>query len=223
MIAHIDGARGATILASTCRRLPLATAMAFCFSVAVPAATITVGSGNLTAGVGNCTLLEAVKSINEALIPSGSGCIKYGNFGLGDTITLKNFAFSLSNQAAGGAIAGDSAIVLTKPVTLIGDVDSKGKPLATIQRNSSATAFRLIKTSSSLTLIGVKLQNGVANAGDGGALNVSGHNSVQLSNSTISGNSASAAGGGVYSTAALTISDSTISGNTAGTGTVVAS
>ncbi len=101
---------------------------------------------------------------------------------------------------------------------MIGDVDANGKPLATIQRSSSAPVFRLIKTSSNLTLIGMKLQNGGASAGNGGALKVSGHNPVHLSNSTISGNAASGAGGGVYSTGAITITDSTISRNTAGTG-----
>lgn len=221
MRARVSAARDGTNSPRGCRPLPLVAAIALCFSVSVPAAIFTVNTGNLTHGVGNCTLLDAVNSINQGSLVSGTDCSPTGNIGLGgDTIVLKSFAFAFSDQSAGGSISGDTAIVMlpNKPLTLIGDVDVNDKPLATIQRSPSAAAFRLIQTSSRLSLIGVKLQNGVANAGNGGALNVTGHDPIYLTNSTISGNSAAASGGGIYSTAALTITDSTVSGNIAGTG-----
>ncbi|MGA9335430.1 MAG: choice-of-anchor Q domain-containing protein [Rudaea sp.] len=198
-----------------CRLSPLAAAVALCFSATVPAANITVNTGNLTHGFGNCTLLDAVNSINQGNLIAGTGCSSTGTFGLDDTIVLKNFVFSFSDQAAGGNVTGNTAITLTKPVTLTGDLDASGKPLATIQRVNSAPAFRLIETDSSLTISGVTLQNGDADTGNGGGLYVTGHDPVYVSNSTISGNFAGDSGGGIYSLAALMITDSTINSNTA--------
>lgn len=189
--------------------------MGLCFSAPAAATIITVNTGNLTHGFGNCTLLDAVNSINLGHLVDGTGCSAAGTFGLADTIVLKNFVFTFSNQTAGGNISGDTAITLTKPVKLIGDQDANARPLATIQRNPSATPFRLIETNSSLTMSGIVVQNGDAGSGYGGGIYVTGHDAVSLSNCTISGNSAGADGGGIYSTPAITITNSTVSGNTA--------
>ena len=82
-----------------CRLLPLAAAVALCFSATATATTITVNTGNLTHGFNNCTLLDAVNSINQGSLVAGTGCSEAGTFGVEDTIVLKNYVFSFSDQA----------------------------------------------------------------------------------------------------------------------------
>lgn len=202
------------------RRLPLAAAVALCLSTAAQAATITVSSGDLTHGSGNCTLLDAVASINQGSLISGTNCSPTGTFGVDDTVVLKNYTFTFSNQPAGGSVTGHSAILLTAPATLIGDVDTHGKPLATLQRStvSGNPDFRVVESNSNLSLIGVTVQHGNAAGGYGGGAYASMPGStLTLSNSTISGNTADK-GGGIYAKSSLVMMNSTVSNNTAAAG-----
>lgn len=203
------------------RLAPLGAAVSLCLVASAQAATIAVNTGNLTHGFGNCTLQDAVLSINQGSLIGGTGCTFSGSFGSNDTVMLANYTFTFSNASAGGSISNSaaSAMQMTKPMTLIGDLDSNtGQPLATIQRDAGngTSKFRLIATNANLTLVGVKIQNGIsdinANAGgSGGGISAVNKNSpitLTLTNSVVTGNTAVGSenygsyGGGIYANGA---------------------
>jgi predicted outer membrane repeat protein len=78
---------------------------------------------------------------------------------------------------------------------------------------SGNNASHVFNASASLSIDGLNITGG--NAVNGGGIYSS--SSVTVSNSIISGNTASNSGGGIYSTSSVTVSNSTFSGNTANT------
>ncbi|GAA0723448.1 choice-of-anchor Q domain-containing protein [Dokdonella soli] len=189
---------------------PLAAALALCFTVTTHAASITVNdpsSGRIT---GHCTLLDAVTSVNTQAVAPGSSCV--AGDGVNDTINFSS-GFTITFTAA---TSGVDALVLTKPVTIDGGVLAGGAPRVIIERNGTQSV-RLIDATANLTLNGVTLRNGLASFGDGGGIIATGAN-VTMTNSIVSGNTASNHGGGVsVYHGALMLTNSTVSGNTATT------
>jgi len=212
---------------SSRRLAPLAAAVALCISGTLPAATIAVSTGNLTHFPTNCTLQDAVISINQGSIRGGSSCSYTGTFGDHDTVLLKDYVFNFSTSTSGGSISGPSALVMTRPMTLIGNLDGNGKPLATILRDSSTSNFRLIQTDSDLTLIGVSVKNGVSDGSAGAGVtgggiraeNTNGPITLTLMNSVVSGNTAVgnvnsiSRGGGIYANGANVVLENSSVGN----------
>ena len=150
-----------------------------------------------------------------------------------DAITAAN-----TDAAVGGCTAGSGAdtIELTTNVTLttvnngLPFVGDNGLPVVesdiilegaghTIERDTGAPAFRLfaVETSGTLTLHDLTLQNGISFYG--GAIWNKG--TLNLISSTLSGNTASYSGGGIYSIgdygtgeySFVTLTNSTVSGN----------
>jgi predicted outer membrane repeat protein len=78
---------------------------------------------------------------------------------------------------------------------------------------SGNNASHVFNATASLSIDGLNITGG--NAVNGGGIYSS--SSVTVSNSIISGNTASNSGGGIYSTSSVTVSNSTFSGNTANT------
>lgn len=110
---RLGATRNGTNSSRECKPLPLVAAIALCFSVSASAAIFAVNTSNLTDGLGNCPLLDAVNTINQGSLVSGTGCNPTGNIGLGgDTIVLKSFVFTFSDQPAGGSTTGDTAIAM---------------------------------------------------------------------------------------------------------------
>ncbi|MEO7323251.1 MAG: choice-of-anchor Q domain-containing protein [Dokdonella sp.] len=201
---------GATAVA---RLSPLAAALALCFAASASAATIAVNTNTAAGASGSCTIVAAATSINQAsLVP---GCTNSGGaFGSGDKIDLSGFASPTTIFFfAGMPMANDSALVLTKPVTISGKLDSNGKPTVTITRtNEGPLNVRLIDTTANLTLFGLTLFNGRP-AGDGGALRAGANANLTLMNSLIYGNFAGGNGGGVHAQAAVTLTNTSIDDN----------
>ncbi len=92
---------------------------------------------------------------------------------------------------------------------------------ATIQRDSSAPAFRIFTVTNSghLTLNSTSVKN--SSAVNGGAVANAG--TLDLNTATLSGNSASGQGGAVYNTGTLTATGSTFTSNTSGSGGAISS
>ncbi|MEH1922945.1 Calx-beta domain-containing protein [Nostoc sp.] len=87
-------------------------------------------------------------------------------------------------------------------------IQGTGANKLTISGNNT---FRVFNTSASLSIDGLNITGG--NAANGGGIYSS--SSVTVSNSILSGNTASTNGGGIYSSSSVTLSNSIISSNTA--------
>lgn len=185
------------------RLAPLAVAVALCLASHAHAATFTMTTGNTVEAPGKCTLEDAISLINSPPTGAYSGaCTWTGTFGDNDTIKLGNYVYDIGTNTSvvGAPMSADSALVLNKPMTLIGSLGSDGSPRATIQRdgpNSGSDHFRVIQTNSDLTLIGVSVQNGIVDAltntsGWGGGILATGTSTntiaLTLVNSSVSGN-----------------------------------
>lgn len=217
MFAVLDNNCAGRPHASGCRLAPLAAAVALCFAGSVSAATITVNDSTASSVAGKCTIVDAVISVNTSAVAPSSACVA-GN-GSGDTILIPAAVGAITFTAASPS-SPDSALVLNKPVTISGDVDSSDKPLGLINRSGSAAAnFRLIDTTANLTLRGIALSNGYSTT-NGGAIHVAGptgtHPTLTLTNSIVSSSHADSAGGGISNRGAIVLNGATIVGNTSG-------
>ncbi|AFY37648.1 filamentous hemagglutinin family outer membrane protein [[Leptolyngbya] sp. PCC 7376] len=100
-------------------------------------------------------------------------------------------------------------LTITDELTLTG-----GNSNVTVQRNAGAGDFRIFNVTGGVTTTfdNLTITNGET-TGNGGGINSNGE--VNLTNTTVSGNTSSDRGGGLYNTThAVNIIDSTISGNT---------
>ncbi|MGQ0700730.1 MAG: choice-of-anchor Q domain-containing protein [Panacagrimonas sp.] len=175
------------------RLTPLAIALAAGWLVipgeAALAATIAVG--------GACTLGEAIANANLDNNGGGNGCAAGSG---ADTISLP----ANSTQTLTAALPNISSVI-----TLQGNG-------STVRRDPAATtAFRIfyVGQNDSLTIRDTTITGGRSSRGGG----IFSYSTLSLSNSTVTGHSASGSGGGIYIGApgALTLNNSTVSGNTA--------
>jgi len=159
------------------------------------AATITVNS-HLDDGT-DCTLREAIVSINSASLQNG--CIATGTFGTNDTIDfdLATPTITLSE--------GQLEIAPTTNVTING-----GASGITIDANQKSRV--LYANSATLTLDSIKVTGGNADIGGGIAATKS---FISIMNSTISANFAYYTGGGIHINrdSSLSIKNSTVTNN----------
>jgi len=201
-------------LASDMHRLaPLAAAVALCLSGTASAATITVDSPAAGSVRGKCSLVDAVKSINQGSIAGKSPCVATnGAFGINDSIGfIKGLSVNFSAPAGSAA----SALVVRKPLTINGITGSTGQPLVSIARSVLAgSPFRLIESSADLVLNHVAISGG-SSSGDGGGVKLTGDASLRTTGATFSGNAAAGRGGGIYVENNAVLNASTVSGNTA--------
>jgi hypothetical protein len=202
-------------MTSRFRLAPLAAAVALYFAGTASAATIMVNNSTAASLPNSCTIVDAIASINQGSLVATSNCANSGSaFGTSDTITFSsNFAITFITPAG----SASSALVLTKPVTITGNMDGSGKPLVAIQRSSvtGTPNFRLVQTNSDIAVTGLVLSNGFSAGGNGGGLSASASANVTLTNSVVSGNTGRF-GGGVYSiSGSITLTNSAIVGNTA--------
>src|SRR5262249_32707386 len=160
------------------------------------AATITVITTDDAGGGTDCTLRQAIVSMNTGSV-SGTGCVNNGDvFGTGDTINFDNtlFPFFGANTIT-LADSGTSTLAISDPNLTIA---ARAYAQVTIQRPSGATNdFGIIYDS----------------APAGGSLTL---NNLTLSNGKVTATNCNGkkGGGGICMTAAdLTLNKSTLSGN----------
>jgi filamentous hemagglutinin family protein len=88
-----------------------------------------------------------------------------------------------------------------------------GASNVTVSGNNAVRVFNITGFGNT-TFDSLRIVNGNV-TGDGGGINNSGGGTVTLTNSTVSGNTSTNNGGGIFSNGALTLTNSTVSGNTA--------
>jgi hypothetical protein len=204
------------------RLRPLASAMRITplLVAAIPgtaaAATIKVNDPGAFASAGSCTIVDAVDSLNAAALQAACNNISVNSFGLNDTVDLS--LFQNPTEIVFSNIGGSSALTLLVPATISGTLQASGAPMVTIERANASPEFRLIESSSSLTVQNVALTGGSAAAGSGGAIYVlsNGTSLLTLTGAVVQGNIAAADGGGIASTSNVTMINSLVTGNTAG-------
>jgi len=125
-------------------------------------------------------------------------------FASNDTIT-----FSVS-----GTIGLTSALPSLVTAATAGTLTINGGGAVTVTRSSSTFRIFIVNSGANVTLNGLTITNGLASNG-GGILNNGG--TLTVTNSTLSGNTATAGGGGgiLNNGGTLTVTNSTLSGNTA--------
>jgi len=191
---------------------PLAAALSVGLFGNVLATTISVDVASPGSAGGRCTLLNAVAAVNTSARVHGCAA---GN-GNNDTIDLTGFN-AATTIIFTSAADGNSALVLSKPATIKGALDSNGQPLVSLLRStvSGTPSFRLISTNSDLSIYGLALNNG-STTGNGGAIYAIDSAHLTLSHTTATGNSA-VYGGAAYEAynGTITIDHSTFSGNSA--------
>lgn len=214
-------------------RRPLVLAIALTLAAtAAPAATIVVNS-NLddTSVDGQCSLREAILSINAGA-PYDGDCSNAGADPFGS-----NDAIEFSGLSSSTITLGGNQLALTAPLTIDGSgqtIDANGASRIFYLNSSGLTASSLtlsggyaagagshdayggalFAASSPIALTHVTLTDNHAVKGGGAIVEVLG--SLSLSDSTVTGNSCGDYGGGILAAAgSLTITNSTISDNTA--------
>jgi len=175
------------------------------FGLSVSAATIPVTTTNpAIAADGQCSLIEAIDNANSdaathADCPAGSGA---------DTIELAGSATYELDEVNVTYNGSNGLPVISSSITIEGFI-------STVRRAPGAPSFRIISVNSSgvLRLEDLTLENGAAGAYVGGALlNLGGQ--VTLIRTTVTGNSASGAGGIYNSSGGMALIDSEVSFNT---------
>jgi CSLREA domain-containing protein len=179
------------------------------------AASLVVNSSldNATASNGACTLREAINNANADSDTTGGDCIAGSG---ADTInfTSTNMTITLGSQLP----------AVTSPITIYGYGNSAIYTIIQADANPNTATYRVFEVSAAgnLTIDNLTVQNGRCNgscathvAGGGGILNWGG--TLTVTNSILSGNSATW-GGGIYNyNSALTIVNSALSTNVATT------
>ncbi len=194
------------------RLVPLAAAVALYISASTRAATITVNDPTAGSVAGDCTIVDAVTAINTQT--AVNGCM--AGDGNNDTIDLTGFTVPTTITFTQSVSGYGHALALSQPAAITGALDSSGTPYVTLERSSvSGTPdFGLIQTNEHLTLYGLTLSNGSAQAGySGGAIQAG--SPLTVGHCVISGNTSGGGGGAILATNGLTLNYSTISGNTA--------
>ena len=206
---------------------PLALALALALASSAPlaslAATISVKTADDAGSPTDCTLRQAIVSMNTGAL--SGGCLNPGAvaFGTNDTINFDTGAFpNGSANAITLADAGTSQLVITDASLTI---DASANGHVTIQRPAgAATNFRIIYDNApaggSLTLNHLTVSNGNAsgtpycNGKHGGGGICITQADLALNNSTVSGNYAVGYSGGILSRSGnVTLTSSTVTNN----------
>ncbi len=166
----------------------------------VRAATLTVNSiADTAANDGVCTLREAITSANTDTA-SGAAAGECAAGSGTDTIT-----FSVTGIINLTGVLPDISTNMT--------IDGPGAALLTVRRDTGGS-YRIFNVPLGVTaaIDGLTISNG--NSILGGGIRNSG--TLTVTNSTLSGNTASGdSGGGIYNNGTLTVTNTTLSGNTA--------
>lgn len=179
--------------------------------LAAQAATIGVTTTGDSGTAADCTLRQAIVSMNQGAT-TGTGCSASGIFGTGNTINFNTAAFP--NGGTNTITLASGALVINASLT----IDATANGNVTIDANHASSVMKTAY-SSSLDLNHLTLRNG--NSGFGGGINAGatsgGGSSLVLTNSTLSGNSATYQGGGISigTGGSLVLTNSTLTGNSA--------
>jgi predicted outer membrane repeat protein len=197
----------------TLARHPLTAAMILLLNTYAWGATITVNNSAGGSVAGACTLRDAVTSVNNHASAAGSNCAAGNNNN--DTIVFGSGIVDIIFSAA--ASGKSSALAASASVTIDGGaLSASGAPKVSIERStvSGTPAFRLIESNSDLTLKNLAVSGGNAAAGEnGGGIEMSIASTLSISGSVISNNHSTGTNGGAIYGGSINLTNSTISGN----------
>src|SRR3990170_3213880 len=172
-------------------------------------------AGDRPAAAANFAVTKTADTADGACIPSDCSlreAIIAANASPGaDTITLPAAIYILTIAGANEDAAATGDLDITGDLTING----AGAATTIIDGGDLDRVFH-VKSGGAVSISGVTIQNGstVAIASDGGGIRNDG--ALTLTNSTVSGNTATVAGGIVnYPVGTVTLTNSTVSGNTA--------
>ena len=140
-----------------------------------------------------------------------------GETSLREAIAFANSNADASNITFAAGLLGQqitlagSELVLSSEVTIDGDINGDDVADITVSGDDASRVFNV--AGGAATLDALTITNGYANAG--GGVFVGSGATLDLANSTVSGNSAYISGGGLYNSGTSTLTNSTISGNSA--------
>jgi hypothetical protein len=180
--------------------------------IAARAATIMATTTGDSGAGSDCTLRQAIQSMNTGAV-AGTGClVASGSFGTGDAVQFSTAAFP-----AGGAntitLAGGELVISTDLA-----IDATANGNVTIDANNASRVMDdNAPSGAALTLTHLTLRNGKADYGGGIHTKTV---DITLNSSTLSGNSTTSGtfttGGGIYAYGTnITLNDSTVGGNSA--------
>jgi Dockerin type I domain len=179
------------------------------FDPALNGQTITLTSGQLSINR-NITISGPGPDLLAVLRPSNFGRFRIFYIMPSHTVTIAGMTISGGYEGLGGGIHNDQATLIISNCTLLGNVSDAGVGGGGIFNTGTLT---IISTSVSSNWAGYTTGNPFGNGG--GIYN--GGGTLEIIDSTITGNTALIVGGGIFdSGGTLTITDSTVSGNRAG-------
>ena len=165
--------------------------------------------------------VEATTPIPELIVDTVSdvvdGDLSAGNLSLREaTLLAKSRTITFDPSLAGQTLTlAGGQLSLTHDVTINGDIDGDGKADITISGNNSSRIFDISGIETDVVLNSLTLTNGSVQ-GLGGAIRAEETRSLDIRNSTISGNSASAYGGGIFTHAiSVTLTNTLVANNVA--------
>ena len=157
---------------------------------------------------------------SQGLVVDTTDDVFNGNYAVGD-LSLRE-AVALANANAGAdtitfdaALAGQTILLDGTELNATESLTIDASPLAqnvTIDANHLSRVLNFSTSTGDLALLALTLRNGQT-AGDGGGVRFNSDDSLSITSSTISDNSASGRGGGISNEGTATITASTISGN----------
>lgn len=154
-----------------------------------------------------CTLREAVASINGAGLETGCGYTSTYEPGIADAVV---FASSVSGQTI-TLTAGQIEVDQTMSI-------NPGGSMTTVESDGSSRLFNIDVSEIDVEMEQLTLTGGVVSGAEkGGGIRMYGDSGLQLTDVTVSNNSAASYGGGIsiFEYANVTLTDSTVSANTA--------
>ncbi len=128
----------------------------------------------------------------------------------GGTVTVTDDTFTGNSAPSGGAIGNEWGTVDVSNSTFSNNTASTGFGGAIINENPNDDFYN------SLSVVGSTISGNVAVKG--GGIATGGPDTLSLTNDTITGNSATGTGGGLYGNGTTILSNCTITGNTASSG-----
>ncbi|MCP5011059.1 MAG: hypothetical protein GY942_13840, partial [Aestuariibacter sp.] len=194
------------------RRTCLALAISQTLTLPINAATIEVEvTGDSSASDSNCTLREAVVTVNTGTDTSNmentAGCFVNGTLGPTDTITFNNtlLGSTITLAQAVDLQINNSNVDLT--------IDGLGQDSLTIDGGGNSRVFFI--SSSTVSINNLTISGG-SSSGNGGGIYANSSSNVSLANSTVSNNSANYGGGITTDNSSnVSLANSTVSNNSA--------
>jgi len=200
------------------------------YNAGVSTLTRTTFESNLAQSGGAIHSFFSTVTLEDCTLEGNSATLSGGAVSGNGELTMTDTTLRDSSASTGGAISFSDTTILSgcllegnSALSVGGAIHSSNGTVTltdcTLDGNSAASGAG-IHYVGKLTLVRTTVSNNVADSfssGNGGGVYVFGMGSVAtVSNSAISGNSASSAGGGIYGSGTLTLSNTSLSDNSAG-------